>query len=234
LQGDAATLCVMLADEGLAVVSKSHQRNLQNYLNGTYVEKRATLVSRTGWHSINGGNVFVLPNETIGPQGVEHVILEGALTAPYETQGTLDDWKKSVGLLAAQHPLAILSISAALAGPLLYLSGQEGGGVNFFGPSSQGKTTLLQIAASVWGRGAQPGYLRAWRATANGLEGAAALACDTCLVLDELGVVDARDAASGIYSLGNGAGKSRAGRSGDYREPKSWRIFLISSGELPV
>jgi uncharacterized protein (DUF927 family) len=234
LQGDATTLCAILADEGLAVCSKSQQRNLQNYLSGAHVQQRATLVSRTGWHSINGANVFVLANEAIGPQGAEHVILEGAQAAPYETQGSLNDWQNSVGRLAAQHPLAILAISASLAGPLLFLSGQEGGGVNFFGPSSQGKTTLLQIAATVWGRGAQPGYLRAWRATANGLEGAAATACDTALILDELGVVDARDAASGIYSLGNGSGKARAGRNGDLRETKSWRIFLISSGELPV
>ena len=234
LQGDATQLCAMLADEGLSVSSKGQQRNLQNYLSGAHVQQRATLVNRTGWHCINGANVFVLPNETLGPTDAENVVLEGAQAAPYETSGSLNDWQNSVGRFAAQHPLAILAISAALAGPLLFLSGHEGGGLNFFGPSSQGKTTLLQISSSVWGRGAQPGYLRAWRATANGLEGAAALACDTCLVLDELGVVDARDAAYGIYSLGNGAGKSRAGRSGDYREPKSWRIFLISSGELPV
>jgi putative DNA primase/helicase len=76
--------------------------------------------------------------------------------------------------------------------------------------------------------------VRAWRATANGLEGAAASASDTVLVLDELGVVDARDAQAAIYGLANGAGKARAARDGSLREPKSWRVLTLSSGEVPV
>jgi putative DNA primase/helicase len=91
----------------------------------------------------------------------------------------------------------VLAISAAFAGPLLNLAGQEGGGVNIFGGSSQGKTTIAQAAASVWGRGSSPGYVKAWRATANGLEGVAASTSDTVLMLDELGVVEAWRARQG-------------------------------------
>ena len=102
------------------------------------------------------------------------------------------------------------------------------------GNRSRGKTTCLQAAASVWGRGATPGYVRAWRATANGLEGAAAQSTDTVMVLDELGMVDARDAAQALYGLANGAGQATGGRDGSPREPKSWRVLFFSSGELPV
>ena len=112
--------------------------------------------------------------------------------------------------------------------------GLEGGGLNLFGQSSRGKTTCLQAAASVWGRGGTPGFVRAWRATSNGLEGAAAQSSDTVMVLDELGMVDAREAAQAFYGLANGAGKQRAGRDGSPREPKSWRVLFLSSGELPV
>ena len=108
------------------------------------------------------------------------------------------DWQAGVGTLASGHVLPVLAMSAALAGPLLHLAGQEGGGVHFHGPSSRGKTTLLQAAASVWGRGGSPGYVRAWRATANGLEGAAASATDTALILDEFGQVDGREAAAAV------------------------------------
>lgn len=125
----------------------------------------------------------------------------------------------------------MLAISTAFAGPLLQLAGQEGGGVNIFGASSKGKTTVIQAAASVWG---PPGYVRAWRATANGLEGAATSSTDTVLILDELGVVDARDAAAGLYSLSNGTGKARAARDGSLREPKTWRVLTLSTGEIPV
>jgi Domain of unknown function (DUF927) len=135
---------------------------------------------------------------------------------------------------ARSYALPVLAISTAFAGPLLHLAGQEGGGVHIFGGSSKGKTTILQAAASVWGRGASPGYVRAWRATANGLEGAAASATDTALVLDELGVLEARDAQTAIYGLANGSGKARTARDGSLREPKSWRVLILSTGEVPI
>jgi putative DNA primase/helicase len=174
-----------------------------------------------------------LPSETIGPVAAETVILEGAASAPYEVRGTLADWRAGVGALASGHVLPQLPISAAIAGPLFALAGGEGGGVHFHGLSSKGKTTILQAAASVWGRGASDGYMRTWRATANGLEGGAALATDTALVLDEMGVLDSREAAAAIYALANGGGKQRAGRDGALREPKSWRVSIVSSGEIP-
>ena len=96
------------------------------------------------------------------------------------------------------------------------------------------KRQFFRRLLRVWGRGAaSPGYVRAWRATANGLEGAATLATDTALVLDEMGVLDARDAGAAIYSLANGGGKQRAARDGSLREPKSWRGIFVSSGENP-
>jgi putative DNA primase/helicase len=66
------------------------------------------------------------------------------------------------------------------------------------------------------------------------VRGAAALATDTAVVFDEMGVLDPRDTGAAIYSLANGAGKQRAARDGSLREAKSWRVIVISSGEIPV
>jgi uncharacterized protein (DUF927 family) len=233
LQGDPASLCGPVADEGLRL-NRDAQRHLLTYLSRVTPKGRVTMVSRTGWHSVGGRNVFVLPGQVIGPHASENVILDAAAVGPYEARGTLEEWQAGVGALVADHALGVLTISTALAGPLLHLAGQEGGGLNFFGASSKGKTTILQAGASAWGRGGSPGYVRAWRATANGLEGAAASATDTCLVLDELGVVEARDAAAAVYGLSNGSGKARAARDGSLREPKSWRVLTISTGEFPL
>lgn len=233
LHGDPATLCAGLAEGGLTI-ARNEQRAFATYLAGAQSKTRVTMVSRTGWHEIGNRRVFVLPGEAIGPKGAGAVVLDAAAHGPYEARGTLADWQAGVAALASGHALPVLAVSAALAGPLLHLAGLEGGGVNFFGASSKGKTTLLQLAASVWGRGSSPGYVRAWRATANGLEGAAAGATDTALVLDELGTVEARDAAAGLYSLANGQGKARAARDGALREPKTWRALVLSSGELPT
>jgi uncharacterized protein (DUF927 family) len=153
---------------------------------------------------------------------------------PYEARGSIEEWRDGIAQLASSHVLPVLAISAALAGPLLHLAGVEGGGVHFCGQSSKGKTTLLTMAASAWGNGGTPGYVRTWRATANGLEGAAAGATDTVLILDELGQVDGPELASALYALGNGAGKARATRDGALREPRTWRVLTISSGEVPV
>ena len=178
--------------------------------------------------------MFVLPADTISSGIGERVALDATAHGPYEARGSLEDWKQGVGRLTAGHTLPVFMVSAALAGPLAHLVGAEGGGVHVFGGSSIGKSAMLAAGASVWGRGGTPGYVRSWRATANGLEGAAASATDTCLVLDELGVGEARDVAASVYALANGSGKQRARRDGSAQEPRGWRVFVLSSGELPV
>ncbi len=233
LHGEPATLCAGLAHDGLRI-DRTRQRDFAHYLSAMRPKCRLTVVPRTGWHDIGGRAVFVLPDETIGAHGRERVILNAAASGPYEARGTADEWREGPAKMASGHALSVLAISAALAGPLLGLAGIEGGGVHFFGQSSIGKTTLLQLAASVWGRGGTPGFVRSWRATSNGLEGAAASATDTALILDEVGQVEAREMAAALYSLANGAGKARAARDGALREPKTWRVLTISSGEVPV
>jgi len=233
-QGDPAVLCRPLADEGLTI-SPHRQRQLLAYLAGVRSKRRATVVQRTGWHEVGDHLCFVLPNRIIGPKGAEFVILDAIAVGPYGAHGSLEDWQNSVGEPAGQHFLATLAVSTALAGPLLYPANQEGGGLNFFGVSSRGKTTIIQAAASVWGRGSSSGgYVRGWRATANGLEGAAASATDTLLVLDELGVLESREAGAAIYALASGEGKARMARDASLRETKTWRVLVLSTGEVPM
>ena len=125
LHGEAAALCQSLASEGLHI-QIAKQRDFAVYLNGADARGRVTRVESTGWHSIGGREVFVLPLETIGPAGAETVILEGAANAPYEVRGTLAAWRASAGGLASGQVLPMLAVSAALAWPLLCLAGGEG------------------------------------------------------------------------------------------------------------
>jgi len=231
--GEPAVLCASLADQGLRI-DRDRQRHFARYLSKVCVKRRLTVVARTGWHDIGGRSIFVLPGETIGPRGAERVILDADASGLYEARGNVDEWREGVATLARGHLLLMVAISTALAGPLAYFAGHEGGGVHFFGQSSIGKTTALRLGASVWGRGDTPGFVRTWRATANGLEGAAAGATDTVLILDELGQAEARDLATTLYMLANGGGKARACRDGSLREPRTWRVLTLSSGESPV
>lgn len=73
----------------------------------------------------------------------------------------------------------MLSLSAAFTAPLLKLAKLQevgGAGLHLMGDSSRGKTTALQVAASVWGA---PTFMRTWRATTNGLEAIAAFRKDS-------------------------------------------------------
>ncbi len=66
------------------------------------------------------------------------------------------------------------------------------------------------------------------------MEGAAASASDALLVLDEMGMIEPREMAAAIYALSNAAGKQRSARDGSLREPKSWRVMVVSSDELTI
>jgi len=101
-----------------------------------------------------------------------------------------------------------------------------------YGQSSCGKTTTVEAAASVWGKGASPGFVHSWRSTANALEAAAAIHTDTLFVLDELGVVEAKEAATAVYQLTSGTGKKRLKRDSTLRPSLTWRTMVLSTGEL--
>jgi len=231
LHGDPRALASTLARQGLMIVAK-HRAQLINYLNALDSDQRITIVSHTGWHKIAGKHVFQLPNKSYGSPSQEMVLLNVDTTSsPYGELGSLEQWRQGVGRHCCGQRLGVLAVSTAFAGPLLELVNQDGGGIHFRGASSTGKTSLARAAASVWG---PPSYLRSWRSTANGLEAIAALTTDTALVLDELGVIDARELHAASYQLATGSGKGRARRDGSMRAPAVWRIMVISTGEVSI
>ena len=152
----------------------------------------------------------------------------------YARRGTLNNWKNTVGTLANDHRLLRFYTTAALAGALLHIGGFESGCFHLFGLSSMGKTTCLRMAASVWGSGADGGYVRTWRSTANGLEATLAGANDTCLPLDEVGQADGRELGQALYMATGGVGKQRMRRDASLKPSHVWRVLALSTGEQPI
>jgi uncharacterized protein (DUF927 family) len=182
-----------------------------------------------GWF----GGAYVTASEAIGDAGEMIVFQNAHTTEPaLAVTGTADQWRETVGRLGRGNSRIVFAISVSFAGPLLELTGGSGGGIHFRGGSSTGKTTILKAAASVWGN--PETYSRLWRATANGLEGLAAVHNDGTLILDELGQLDPREAGEAAYLLANGQGKARANRSGAARQSARWRLLFISAGELSL
>ena len=60
LQSDPSPLCASLASDGLRI-NRAQQRAFANYLSGSRVNGRVTIILRTGWHDVGGESVFVLP-----------------------------------------------------------------------------------------------------------------------------------------------------------------------------
>ncbi|MDY7114826.1 DUF927 domain-containing protein [Halomonas sp. SSL-5] len=187
--------------------------------------------TRVGWHRVEEALAFVMPRRTIAQGELARRITfqsEVAGQDEYATAGSLMSWREAIGRLCSGNPLMVLAVSTALAGPLLHLTHRQTAGIHLVGDSSNGKTTLLEVAASVWGG---PDFKRTWRATGNGLEGIAAALSDTALILDEIGEADGKEIGATVYALGNGTGKARASRNGTARRPHRWRIAVLSSGE---
>jgi uncharacterized protein (DUF927 family) len=219
-----------LVDMGLRLAGSRSGRNarndLQSYLGGFDSAQRARLVTRLGWH----GNAFLLPEQQIGSHEEHlHFYEAGAQLPPISEAGSLEQWQQQIGALCVgNHRLAFV-VSVAFAGPLLNLLGHESGGFHFYGDSSGGKTTHLQVAASVYGG---PRLVRSWRSTDNALESIAAAHSDGLLVLDEIGMCDARIIGETVYMLGNGTGKARANDRGQAgRQVQEWRLLFLSTGE---
>jgi len=233
LAGDGNEYRSRLLDGGLVISPGRKARELlTTYISTAQPKEWATCVSRVGWH----GDVFVLPDETIGPTDGETIVFQ----SPYEAEhffnvsGTAELWRTNVGRYCSGNSLLVLVVSCAFVGPLLSRVGAESAGMHLHSSSSKGKTTAQIVGASVYGGGPKTGFLQTWRSTVNGLEGVAASHHDCTLFLDELSQVHPKEAGEAAYLLGNSQGKMRMTRSGGVRKKLSWSLFYVSSGEMTL
>ena len=227
LRGDGTDLRGELLAMGLEI-DPNGRTTLARYLQERPPKKKVRCALQVGWC----GAVFVLPDEVIGPDKASVIFQSGERGHEEHGQGgTLDGWRTEIAARAVGNPMMVIGLSAAFAGPLLQRTNSEGGGVHIFDDSSTGKSTILEAAVSTWGG---PNYKRSWRATANGMEGAAVLFNDCLLALDEISECDPREVGNIVYSLGNGRGKQRASRTGAARAVTHWRAFIVSTGERTI
>ena len=221
----------LLAEEGLEIIGSQEQKLFKKFVCG--FEDNLPIISnvdRVGWYD----GSFVLPDTTIGAGAdTRKVILQAGdsgLLDLYRTGGTLEHWQEMAALCAGNTRFEF-GLAHSFSGPLLYFSPKVAGTIfSFCGRSTCGKTTALDVAASVWGYPEK--QKRSWRLTDNGLESICTLYNDGVLYLDEIGEAEA-DALQGIaYLFAGGTGKTRARRDGGARNLQSWRSVALSTGEV--
>ncbi|WP_442783882.1 DUF927 domain-containing protein [Collimonas fungivorans] len=243
LHGDPAELARMLAERGVRVVP-SKEKSLTAYLDAARSLARArpwlTAMLRTGWAE-GEQMTYVLPDRVIGrPHCVYQPAQPNRMAEACNKNGTLVDWQRQIATPAYQSDIALFVLCASFAAALLRPANSDSFGFNLAGMTSRGKTTALQIAASVWGLGSDPGadsraYVRRWSSTGNALEALAEEHSDLPLCLDELGQFrNAAELGKAVYALTGGRGAERLKADSSRRTVREWRTVVLSSGEISI
>ena len=227
----------LLADNGLPIVI-GKENALLNYLGSFDIAKRLVAASCTGWQD----NAFILPGRSIREPKGSRIVFQpsgfNSIPKAIRTSGNFEAWQ--IGIAHASSMVRFF-ICASLAAPVRYKVSIEAGGFHAFNLTSRGKTTMLQAAASVWGNGSDPAitggdgaYIQRWNATGNALEAVAECFNDLPMIVDEIGEGDAKEFGKTIYRIISGTGKSRLKDTANLKDNRSWRISLLSAGELAV
>jgi putative DNA primase/helicase len=242
-QGPA--LAQELAGDGLFIVP-GQERRLSAYLAHSRPRTRFRSMDVLGWaDDAHGRPAYVLPDRVLAsgvPAERERIVFQPERHSPtvhsMRPRGSLSEWQRQVAEPCQGNPFLVFALCVGFSGPLLRLSRLSDGGFHVFGPSSRGKTTLAQVAASLWGCGADPAeapsaaYAQRWNTTRNALEGLAAAHNDGVLILDELGTCSAKDFGQVIYDLAGGQGKGAMDRDRQLRPRRRWRVMVLSTGEV--
>ncbi len=246
-----------------APVNSNNARDLVQFLAdfeaaNAGVLPEARVSGRMGWHGSAAERCFLWGRNLIQVGGIEHT---GAFEAQaparwepgrihllvddpgvrglaegYRAGGSWAGWVETFEAVLG-FPKVVLGVYAALVPPLMgVLPTLSNFIVDWCGETSQGKTTTLRMAASVWGcpdeRGA--GILYSWDATRVFVERAAALADYLPLFLDD--TKRARrpeDVGRTLYDFASGVGRGRGSLRAVQRTTRAHGV-LLSTGEAPA
>jgi hypothetical protein len=127
-----------------------------------------------------------------------------------------------------------LMIAGALAAPLLKILGVANFALHLCGDTSRGKTSMLRIAASIFGDPRSQQWVAPWLGTITATELRAQFYCDLPLCFDESGTVDPEFMARAVYMLVNGEGRPRGTKELHMRPTAHWRTVVLSTGEVEL
>ena len=217
-----------LSDRGFGVNDVNAKDVIQyfdRYLMQNKIEQ-ALKVERLGWikgrfiHPLDSDNILIVP-----PSSGEKQIVEA-----FQTSGTIETWKKDIFDRIKGHPKVLFLIFSSLASVILKDLSVESFIVDLSGSTSQGKTTALQVARTVWGT---KGLINEWNATRVSVERKAAFYNSFPLYMDDTRKADERILQSIVYQFSGGKSKGRGNLTGQQDEI-TWNNILISTGEVSL
>ena len=187
-----------------------------------------------GWH----GDVFLLGTECISSSDSTQIEFQASDTGEkhiiegLKAKGQYEKWVEAVNTVS-RYTLPMIALYASFSAPLIKILEVSNLGVDFSGRTSTGKTTILRLAASVWGQpdeSMNSSMTRTWDATDVAVERSCELLSDLPMILDDTKRAKPEVVGRKLYMITSGQGRGRGSKAG-LRETQSWRTTLISSGE---
>lgn len=217
-----------LADSGLPCNDLNYKdliNYFDKYLSVNRIEQ-SQMVERLG----HIRNAFIHPLDTQGVEIIPNDIGEKQLLEAFQTEGTAETWKTDVFDRIKQHPKVLFLVLASLASVLLKDVKVSPFIVDLSGSTSQGKTTALHVARSVWGT---EFLINEWNATRAAIERKAVFLNSFPLYMDDSRKADERILQSIVYQFSGGRAKGRGNLNGSQME-STWNNILISTGEVSL
>lgn len=195
-------------------------------------------VRQCGWHEDADGDPMFVLDRAIGEGSSDVTAFGGSdqrrLLAALGSLGDESAQRALVREAFEASSVAATLVCGALAAPLLRPLGAPNFAIHVPGESSRGKTSMLTVAASLYGNPRSAAWLASWNATSTGLETRAETLCDLPQCYDEAGAGDRQIVERSVYTLINGVGRSRATRELTQRATASWRTIVLSTGEHQI
>jgi len=196
------------------------------------------LTHNNGWKEFKGLTAFGLGSNILGLQDINANILFSPeqgferFNKALHAHGSNDKWLKTIKPLL-KNPKIALAVYASLSAPLLSLVDCSSFLLHYWGDSSMGKTTVIEIASSIWGNPSKEtgGLVTSWNNTQVFVEKIATFFDDLPIFLDDSHLTDDKTVSNVLYMLGNSTGRGRGTKDGGIKANTSWRTVCFSTGE---
>lgn len=225
-----------------ALFEESTSKNICTYLKNFLVDnipviKTTYAYPQLGWYD----DKFVYGNKIIEQNIANHItckpitLLNGDenVIAALETTNykNVKKWIEVVNPIL-NYPRARFMCYVSVAAALLKKLNAKSFVVHQWGETSTGKSTLNNLALSIWGDVQK--LLNSGNVTVNYAEEFSQFCKDLPVVFDETQVSKKEDIVKIIYMLANETGKGRAKATGGTRTTRKWKVVGLTSGEDAV
>lgn len=235
---DKSAIWSDLASKNLVIINAATKTKLVNEVEALEKFPRRVIFSKPGWCD---GQFANASGTVFAPKGVtKGMVAFLPLRSKCLPKGKHRQWAKDVAAPLAGHPIPVFFIMAALAAPLLELSGRNDNiGFELAGEGGKGKTTVQRFMASVVGPAMEKdrGYITSFYMTPAALEQATQWHADMPLIIDEAnlfgsgesGRADKRKMRDFSFQMSSGTTKGR------FNDPQQegFRFVYVTSANEP-